>query len=132
MWNNMFTKFNVIILALVVILGLFLVYGQDILNRTASHQSAMSKGTRFGEAILLLPLAVLPIMAFYATKKGFRQMGILTVIIGSLMVASSVIFLLIRETPFDIGNTQGGVSISFLILLATGSYIITLGLRKIR
>lgn len=128
----MSTKFNAMILALVLILGLFLVYGQDMLNRTASHQSAVPKGVRFGEAVLLIPLAVLPIMAFYVTKKGSRQMGILTVVIGGLMVASSVIFLLIRETPFDIGNAQGGISVSSLVLLATGSYILILGLRKIQ
>ena len=127
----MFTKFNAIILVLVVILGLFLVYGQDMLNRTASHQSTMPQSMRLGEAVLLLPLAVLPIMAFYATKKGSRQMEILTVVIGGLMVVSSVTFLLIRETPFDIGNTQCGISTSFLVLLTTGSYILTLGLRKI-
>lgn len=128
----MSTGLNTIILALVVILGLFLVYGQDMLNRTARHQSTMSQGAGLGEAVLLLPLAVLPIMAFYTTKKGSYQMGILTVVIGGLMVASSVIFLLIRETPFDIGNTQGGISIPFLVLLATGSYVLILGLRKIR
>ena len=127
----MSTRFNAIILALVVILVLFLVYGQGILNRTASHQSTVSQGVRLGEVVLLMPLAVLPIMAFYATKSGTRQIGILTVVIGGLMVASSVIFLLIRETPFDIGNAQGGISISFLVLLATGSYILILGLRKI-
>src|SRR5574337_1141734 len=103
-----------------------------MMNRISSHQSATPQGVRLGEAILFLPLAVLPIMAFYATKKGSRQMGILTVVIGGLMVASSVIFLLVRETPFDIGNTQGGISISFLVLLATGSYILILGLRKIQ
>lgn len=128
----MSTGFNAIILALVVILGLFLVYGQDMLNRTSSHQSTVPQGVRLGEAVLLLSLAVLPMMALYVTKKGSRQIGILTVVIGGLMVSSSVIFLVIRETPFDIGNTQGGISISFLVLLATGSYILILGLRKIR
>ena len=126
------TKFNAIILVLVVILGLFLVYGQDMLSQIASRQSTVPQGVRLGEAVLLLPLAVLPIIIFYVTKKGSHQMGILTVVIGGLMVTSSVIFLWIRETPFDSVNTQGGISISFLILLATGSYILTLGLKKIQ
>ncbi|MDE1728041.1 MAG: hypothetical protein KGH81_02535 [Thaumarchaeota archaeon] len=38
-------------------------------------------------------------------KKGL-PFGMLTVVIGGLMVAISVIFLLVRESPFDIANTQ--------------------------
>lgn len=128
----MITKFNAIILVSIAILVLFVVYGQDVLTRVVNHQSSTPRDVRLGETVMVLPLAVLPFLAYYATKKNSRPFGILIIVIGSLMITSSVIFLLIRETPFAMGNTQGGISIPFLILLATGAYLIILGLRKIQ
>lgn len=127
----MVTKFNAIILVSIAILVLFIVYGQDVLTRATSHQSSIPRDVRLGETVMVLPLAVLPFLVYYATKKNSRPFGILIIVIGSLMITSSAIFLLIRETPFAMGNTQGGISIPFLILLATGAYLLILGLRKI-
>ncbi|HJT10240.1 MAG TPA: hypothetical protein VJ771_05595 [Candidatus Nitrosotalea sp.] len=129
---QLLTRFNAIIFVLIAILVLFMIYGQGIMTRSTSHQSSIPKDVRLGEMIMMLPLAILPIMAFYATRKGSRPIGILVFVIGSLMMASSVIFLLIRATPFGIGNMQGGVSVPLLVLLAIGAYLLILGLRKIQ
>src|SRR5574337_574465 len=101
------------------------------MTRTASHQSSIPRDVRLGETVMVLPLAVLPFLAYYATKKNSRPFGILIIVIGSLIITISAVFLLIRETPFAMGNTQGGISIPFLILLATGAYLLILCLRKI-
>lgn len=82
--------------------------------------------------MLGLPSSVLPIVAYYVTKKEESQiLGLIILITGITIAIGSVASLLVQGIPMFI-DRQGISLISFGAVLAVGFYIVILGLKKVQ
>lgn len=116
----------------VMALGLIIVYGLDVAAGVFYSKGFLPFNAATRGIVLGLPSSVLPIIAYYVTKKEESQiLGLVILITGIVIALGSVASLLLQGMPTST-TRQGSVLFSFGAVLAVGFYIAILGLKKVQ
>lgn len=125
-------RLKIAIIMATIALGLIMIYGLDVATEVFYSKgflpfNAATRGIVFG-----LPSAVLPIIAYYVTKKEDSQiLGLVILITGIAITLGSVASLLIQGISMS-AALQARELFSFGAVLAVGFYIAILGLKKVQ
>ena len=125
-------RLKIAIIMAVVALGLIIIYGLDVTAVVFYSKGFLPFNAATRGIVLGLPSSVLPIIAYYITKKEDSQtLGLMILITGILIALGSVASLLIQGIPMS-PSKQGSTLFSFGAVLAVGFYIAILGLKKVQ
>lgn len=115
-----------------IALGLIIVYGLDVAAGVFYFKGFLPFNAATRGIVLGLPSSVLPIIAYYVTKKEESQiLGLVILITGIVIALGSVASLLLQGMPTST-TRQGSTLFSFGAVLAVGFYITILGLKKVQ
>jgi len=125
-------RLKIAIIMAAIALGLIIIYGLDVATGVFYSRGFIPINAATRGIVLGLPSSVLPIIAYYITKKEESQiLGLIILITGITIAIGSVASLLIQGMPTS-ASLQTSVMFSFGAVLAVGFYIAVLGLKKVQ
>lgn len=126
-------RLKIAIIMAVIALGLIIAYGLDVVAGVFYSKGFLPFNAATRGIVLGLPSSVLPIIAYYVTKKEESQiLGLVILITGIVIALGSVASLLLQGMPTSAATRQGSVLFTFGAVLAVGFYIAILGLKKVQ
>ena len=108
-----------------------LIYGADAAIGGGTGEGFLTFDHKIRGVALGVPSVVLPIVAYFISKKeSSKMLGILIVISGLLTIVGSIAFLAMQtSTANDAGTNRMS---EFAPVIAVGGFIVALGIMKIK
>lgn len=126
----MVIRTSIIITSISIVL--LVIYGVDAAIGGGTGQGFLPFDHRVRGVALGVPSVVLPIIAFFISKReSSKMLGILIIISGLLTVIGSVAFLVMQPTISTMESEKNRMS-EFVSVIAVGIFIIALGAIKIK
>lgn len=124
-------KLKVAIVVTVISIILLLIYGADAAMGGGTGEGFLPFDHKVRGIALGVPSVVLPIVAYFITKKeSSKMLGILIVASGLLTVIGSIAFLTMQTT--SVTDTGTNRMSEFAPIIAVGAFIVALGTIKIK
>ena len=113
-------------------IALLVIYGADAAIGGWTGEGFLPFDHKVRGVGLGLPSIVLPIIAYFITKKeSSKMLGVLIIISGLLTVMGSVAFLAMQDS-ISTANSEKNRTTEFAPIIAVGVFIIGLGALKIK
>ncbi|MBM3895726.1 MAG: hypothetical protein FJ359_04740 [Thaumarchaeota archaeon] len=126
----MATKVSIILTAISI--GLLVIYGADVGAAQGSGEGFLPVDHKIRGFGLGLPSIILPIVAFFISRKEVsKTLGIMLIISAALIMIGGITVLAITD-PSEAEKTGRNVITEAAPLLGVGAFIIALGVIKLR